>query len=154
VAQYEFTPVITATPDYTALDVLGTGNPYKMAGIVKRAGRFVILQSITVTDDSAQAPGLNVYFFDADPTNSTFTDNAVLSIHATDWAMCVGAIVLEAADYVTPDGNHRILTQKAIGLELGTSDTGDLWVVFQTIGAPNFDDTDNLTIRMNVVPSA
>lgn len=153
-AQYKITPTITASPNYGALDVLGTGNPYKLNSIVARQGRHVIVQSVSVTDYSAQAPGINMYFFDVDPTNSTFTDNSALAIHADDWDNCVGHLVLVSSDYTASDGNHRILTQKDIGLELGTSATGDLWVVFQTIATPNFDAVDNVIIRINVVPSA
>jgi hypothetical protein len=155
-SRYLITPVIT-TSAYTANDVIGTGNPYELKNLVKRDGRFVLFQSCVIRDYDAQAPSITAYFFEQNPSNSTFSDNAVLAIHATDWNFCVGHIKFDTGDYVTPDGNHRILTQKSIGLELGNigDDEHDhIWVVFATDTAPNFTNTDAISIILGFVPSA
>ena len=148
-------PTITVTASaYTALDCFGDGAGYRLQNVVNRESRFVILQSITVKDKGGQAPGLNMMFFDADPTNSTFTDSSVLSIHATDWDMCVGEYIFDDADWLTTDGLHRIKTEKSVGLQLPNTASGDLWVVFQTVGTPNPAATDDYKIDFNFIPSA
>ena len=106
----KITPVITASPDYTANDVLGTGNPYTLTNLVERQSRFVILQSIVLTDKDSQSPSVTIHFFDQNPSNSTFTDNAAMTIHATDWTYHCGAVVLDTGDFITANGNSRHLS--------------------------------------------
>ena len=153
-AEYEFTPTL-AVATYTALDTFGSNNPFELTSSVKRDNRFVIIQSIVVTDKGAQAPGLNLYFFKIDPTTgSTFTDEATMVIGANAWANCVGHRVINNSDYMTPDGNHRINTDAAVGIELPTSASGTLWMVAQCIGTPAVAAADDIIIRVGVGPSA
>ena len=151
----KITPVITASPDYTANDVLGTGNPYTLTNLVERQSRFVILQSIVLTDKDSQSPSVTIHFFDQNPSNSTFTDNAAMTIHATDWTYHCGAVVLDTGDFITANGNNDVLTQKSIGLEIPHTDNGDIYAVLQIMGGGlNFAATDALIFKMCFVPSA
>ena len=149
------TPVITASPDYTANDVLGTGNPYTLTNLVERGSRFVILQSCVLTDKDSQSPSVTIHFFDQNPSNSTFTDNAAMTIHATDWTYHCGAVVLDTGDFITANGNNDVLTQKSIGLEIPHTANGDIYAVLQIMGGGlNFANTDALIFKMCFVPSA
>jgi len=151
----KITPVITASPDYTANDVLGTGNPYTLTNLVERQSRFVILQSCVLTDKDSQSPSVTIHFFDQNPSNSTFTDNLALDIHATDWTYHCGAVVLDTGDFITANDNNDVLTQKSIGLEIPHSDNGDIYAVLQIMGGGlNFAATDALIFKMCFVPSA
>mgnify|MGYP005820857385 CR=1 FL=1 len=153
-------PVISdLDTNYTANDVLGvpsgTTGYFTLTNLVERQSRFVILQSVVLTDKDSQSPSVTIHFFDQAPTNSTFTDNSALAIHATDWTYHCGAVVLDTGDFITANGNNDVLTQKSIGLELPHTDNGDIYCVFQIMGGGlDFASADALIYKMCFVPSA
>jgi hypothetical protein len=142
------TPTITAGA-YTALDVVG--GVQALANTHRVSGEAVVLQSVVIRDQAAQDNAMTLFFFNANPSNGTYTDNGALTIHDTDLAMCVGAVKVLAADY-TPAAANSVATVANIGLQLRSAGTG-LWVIAQCTGTgPTYAATDDLTFVYEFQP--
>jgi len=59
-----------------------------------------VLMAITIVDMNGQNAALDIIFFDANPTNTTFTNNAALDIDPADMAKIIGIVKIASADYV------------------------------------------------------
>jgi hypothetical protein len=83
------TPVID-TNQYASGDVLGALMTFSVAALRDAGG--VVLDQVLIRDKSKQQANVDLVLFDADPTNSTFTDNQAMAVHANDMAKVIGAI--------------------------------------------------------------
>jgi len=142
------TPTVTAG-GYTALDIVG--GVQALANTQRVSGEASILQSVVIRDKAAQDQAFTLFFFNANPSNGTYTDNIALTIHDTDLAMCIGAVRVLAGDY-TPASANSVATVTNIGLQLRSAATG-LWVIAQcTTTAPTYAATSDLTFVYEFLP--
>ena len=142
------TPTVTAG-GYTALDIVG--GVQALANTHRVSGEAVVLQSVVLTDLAKQDQALTLFFFNANPSNGTYTDNIALDIHDTDMAMCIGHVKILAADYADAADNS-LATVANIGLQLRSAATG-LWVIAQCTGtAPTYAATGDLTFKYEFQP--
>lgn len=142
------TPTVTAGA-YTALDIVG--GVQALANTHRVSGEAVVLQSVVIRDKAVQDQAMTLFFFNANPTNGTYTDNTALTIHDTDLAMCIGAVRVLAADY-TPASANSVATVANIGLQLRSAATG-MWVIAQCTGtAPTYAATADLTFVYEFMP--
>lgn len=113
------TPVIDTT-QYAAGDAVG--GKQTLTGAVLVTSGVSILESLVVIDKANQKPVLDIFFFDADPSAATITNNAAF-VFSTDVAKVIGRAQVAAADYVTTNSiavakialSERGLTLKANG---------------------------------------
>lgn len=89
---------------YIAGDVLGDQSPIALA-----AGRYSggagTIHSITVKDLSKQNAALKIVFFDANPSNTTFTDNQPLDLSDSDIDKVIAWVDVAAGDYISFSDN-------------------------------------------------
>ena len=107
---YVFKPTVTvsASPDYTSGDTLG--GKITLTNIARAAGSGMVLTSLVITDAANQKPEGEILVFDANPADSTLTDNAAFVLHADD-------IELDPSTRrVTRNGEQVPLTLKEFGL--------------------------------------
>ena len=137
------TPTITAGA-YTAGDVVG--GIQTIAAASRVSGEPAILQSIVIDDLSAATQAFTIWFFNANPTNGTYTDNIALDIHDTDLAMCIGHVKITSSDYASAADNS-VACKVPIGLPLKPAATS-LFAIAQCTGtAPTYVSTADLTFR-------
>jgi hypothetical protein len=95
---------------------------------------------------------MELLIFNADPSASTFTDNAAVSLNAADVPKIIRRIPIVAGDYATIDSkafaevipNGRVLTPAT-----GTS----LYACLVAVGTPTYAATTALTLRIGVLQS-
>lgn len=73
-------PTVTSGA-YSAGDIVGGLLSFEVG---QSSGDTVLIQEVQVTFKAAVQPALRVILFDADPTNTTKTDNAAYSLNAAD----------------------------------------------------------------------
>ena len=137
------TPTITAGA-YTAGDVVGAIQT--IANATRVSAEPTVLQSIVITDLAALTQAFTIWFFNANPSNGTYTDNIALDIHDTDLAMCVGFVKVTSADYASAADNS-VATVRNIGLPLMPAATS-LFAIAQCTGTgPTYASTSDLTFK-------
>ena len=82
------TPAISATPDYITGDLMG--GKLELTNVVETAGAGGVIDSCWLTDLAAQDADIDAIWFNADPTNTTFTDNVAFTIADADLAKIIG----------------------------------------------------------------
>ena len=141
------TPTITAGA-YTALDIVGAIQT--IANATRVSGEPTMLQSIVVTDLGKQNVELTIFFFNANPSNGTYTDNIALTIHDTDMAMCVGQVKVLAGNYASASASS-VATVSNIGLPLKPAATS-LFAIAQASGsAPTYASTSDLDFKYGLL---
>jgi hypothetical protein len=153
------TPTIT-TSAYTAGDQVGGiqtlsnvfpdlqrgVNYVNVAGWSKYPGH-VILQSLTVTDVSEQAPNFDLFFFNELPTVAS-SDNAALDIADSEIAKCIGHYAF--APTYGDAGGFDVGSVANINLMLPQQPdfaNANLYVVVSTSSTPTFTTTSALTFK-------
>lgn len=141
-------PTITATPDYTVLDVVG--GIITIADAAAVSGRPIKLQSLCVKDKAAQSPPLTFLFFKATPAAGTYTDNGVLVMGAGDMANLTGHVKIVAGDYYTPVSGSVVATLSGIDLILDVDATSLFMLIMYDGALWNAGSTSDLTIELGI----
>ena len=119
---------------YTAGDTLGTGNPVKIEVFTKNNGTG-ILQSIVLADLAEQNGIVDVIVFNANPSATTFTDQAELDIADADIDKIICTRSILAAEYVS-FADSSVATHTGIGVPIknnvaaSSTDKMHIWVAF------------------------
>jgi hypothetical protein len=138
------TPTVSTSPAYTAGDLVG--GKMTFANVIRAASESSILRQVIITDLAMQSAELDLILFDADPSGTTFTDNAAFDIADADLVKIIGILTLAAADYAAfVDSSAGIITsQLGIVPASGTS----LYGALVTRGTPTFAGTTDVTVRL------
>src|SRR3989304_1929899 len=90
----EATPVIVPAA-YGAGDLIGTGKlTFPIPKNSARAGEAWVVENVVVSDLAAQSANMDLLLFDADPSATTFTDNAALDVADADLVKLVGFVMI------------------------------------------------------------
>ena len=138
------TPAVQATPDYSTGDLIG--GKQELINAVEESGAAGIIRGITVADAANQKIQIDAIFFNADPSNTTFTENGALAVNAADLDKIIGAVVVgtyfafNANAFGQPSGAVRI----PFVLGGGTS----LFLALIARGTINLAATTDLDVRV------
>lgn len=138
-------PTITVTAGaYTANDVVG--GVVTLTGAARVSGTATTLTRLSLMDAANQKAQLEILFFNANPSASTFTNDAAPVIHANDIAKYVGRVTVYASDYVTINSKALVCLAN-IGLAMKPV-SADLYMVICTPGTPTYAATSDLTMSL------
>lgn len=144
----EATPTID-TSAYAAGDLIGSAVIELENAVGGDTGSALVgglVQSVVVTDLSKQSANLDVVFFDADPTNTTFSDNDAFDPDDADILNIFGtAAVIDWSDFNDNSEGQTLNLAMPFVLDSGSS----LWAVLVSRGAPTYSATA-LTLRVGV----
>ena len=123
-----------------------------VGGLLTLSGAFVgyggFIQSVVITDLAKQSIGKDVVFFDANPSNTTFTENSALDINDTDLLNVIG--VAPVLDWFGFSDNS---VGQALNLAMSFRLAGaDLYAAIVERGAPTYASTSDLSIRVGILP--
>lgn len=75
------------------------------------------IQHLRITDKANQKIPLDVVFFNANPTATTFTDRSAVALNVADLTKVIGHVSLAAADYVSlAAATNAVGTARNVGL--------------------------------------
>jgi len=150
-----YSVILTATPAidtsaYANGDLVGSSeialSPAVLAsGLRPSSG---VIQSVIIVDEDAQEISLDVYFFDTELVNTTFTDNAAFAPADADLDFLIG--VAAVTDWKSQSSNS--VGQElnlAMPFELAAGQT-TLYAVLVTRGAPTYAAA-GLTLRVAIL---
>jgi hypothetical protein len=140
------TPTVS-TSAYASGDVIGS--KMTLTGMARVAGGAGIVQSIILNSKSAQTGAVDLLLFSADPSSSTFTDNAALSVNAADFDKLIGvAHITDWTNLGTPSVAQWHTGNLAFDLASGTT----LYAVLVARSTPTLASTSDLKLTVNVIP--
>lgn len=146
------TPVVSASPDYAINDVLG--GKMILTDIARKDGSGGIINSVIMTSkvDIPVGVSIDVLFFDADPVNSTFTDNAILNLSLTDLPYLLPGIA--QLNTKVSLGTSSVLIAQNLGIPVDTITTDNLWAVAVVRGAAtlNLASTSDIQFVFGFLP--
>ena len=141
------TPTISASPDYSALDVVG--GIQTIASANSSTGRPIKLKSLVVKDKNGQSPAMTFLFFKATPSGGTYTDNGALTLGTNDMANMVGVVKVVAGDYYTPVSGATVAALGAVDQVMAVSATS-LFALIIADAAINAASTSDFTIEFGI----
>lgn len=140
----QVTPVVD-TNAYTAGDCVG--GKLTFPDIVRPIVYSGEVRSVTVTDIGADQAGLNLVLFNADPSSSTFTNNAACAIADADLSKVV-CVVPITTHYVFADNGASTAVYVGCAFQLDNATT--LYGVLVATGTPTLDSASALTVKLSV----
>lgn len=146
------TVAVTVTPPVTATNAYGVN--YVVGGLLTFSNAFTtagsgIIQTVTVTIAKVETVAFTLYLFNANPSNTTWTDAAVAAINAADVAKVRPPIVLTNASQL---GTHTVSYAAGIGEAMNVGST-TLYGVLIVSGAltNQFGSTSGVTVTVTIL---
>jgi hypothetical protein len=140
------TPVVSTTPAYAANDCVGGLMTFALAA--KSTGRGFVVHSVVITDKGKQNAALKLILFDSNPSGSTFTDNAAITIVDADLIKVIG--VVDVTSY-TSFADNSVGVAASAGLACKLASGTSLYGVLFTTGTPTYTATSDLTVRLGLL---
>lgn len=140
------TTAVSTTPAYGDGDAVGGKRTFANALSAVGTG---ILESIMLLDRANQKPGLEIYIFDADPTNATITDNTAFAF-STDDLKVLARISVSVADWVTHNGKATACI-KGLGVALKSAGTSLYAAVVLNGSTPTFAATTDFQMILSIL---
>lgn len=140
-------PTVSTTA-YAAGDVVGT--KMTLAGATRLAAGSGIVQALLLHSKGALTGSFDVLLFSADPSASTFTDNAALALNVADFDKLIG--IVHITDW-TSLGTPSLGQALSLGLpfKLAASNSS-LYAVLVARGTPTLVSTSALTLGARIIP--
>jgi len=163
----EATPTIEASSAYSAGDSIGAA-VISLAGATAETGGLTaaevreaagwgtgnethggMIQSVILTDLGKQSAEIDVVFFDADPSQTTFTDNAALDVDDADLLNIVGVAAVTTWKDFSDNSVGQTLN---LAIPFVLEDGGNtLYAALVSRGTPTYASTADLTLRVGVL---
>lgn len=146
---YQF--MVTATPTidtniYASGDLIGDKMTFTFPDKWKDHPTGSVF-GVDILDKDKQGVNVTLILFSTNPTNSTFTNNAALAIHATD--LPYATVKIPITSHVSFSANGISYSDNIKKLLQGTPD-GLVYGVIQSNGTPTYTTTTSLTVRLFV----
>lgn len=106
-----------------------------------------IIQTITIVDQAMQKSALALLFFTADPTGTTFTDQAALDVDDADLRNAF-EIAVVANDYVDLTDNSIATINPTVAFGPLTDET--LYLAIVSKGTPTYVAATDLQVTVNI----
>lgn len=149
------TKSVTVTPSVTATNAYGTN--YVVGGLLTFANAYTstgsgILQSVTVTINKVETNGFTFIPFNANPSNTTWTDAAVANINSADVAKIRNPIALSANSQL---GTCTVASATGLGQAMAPTTTSLYGVLLANAALTNqFSSTNDVTVTVTVLQDA
>lgn len=141
------TAVIVDTAAYASGDLIGS--KITIADAVRSDGGSGTIRSIVLNCKSSQTTAFDIVFFKADPTGTTFTDNAAIAIAVADFDKIFGGFVFAATtswiDVGTPSFAQSLVE---IPFKLASGTT--IFAALISRGTPTFGAVSDVTVTLGI----
>jgi hypothetical protein len=146
---------ITVTPTidtniYASGDLVGTKLTLSNA-LRAQTGRGRIV-SVTLVDQAKQSAALDVVFFNANPSGTTFTDNAALDVADADALKYAGHVSIVAGNYAAfADNSAATVVVSGAGIQVTATDSSTLYACLVSRATPTYAAATDLQLTVGIV---
>ena len=142
----DVTPTID-TNIYASGDLLG--GKLELANAVRMAGGGGIVRAVALADLAKQSDNVDVLFFDADPSGTTFTNNAALDIADADLPKLIGFHQVTSYAEFNDSAVGRGEADRPLPFVLGAGATS-LYAALVARATPTFVTAADLVLRVMI----
>lgn len=139
------TPTISNGVAYAAGDSIG--GLMTFTGACLSGSLQAEIRGVTLWDLTKQGADIDVLVFSANPTGTTFTDNAALDVADADLAK-IAAVVQITSDSAYSD--NGISQAKNLSYEIACTSTGTFYAAMVSRGTPTYGSTTELTLQFEI----
>ena len=115
---------------------------------VRLTGGKGTISTVVLADLDKQNAEFDVVFFKADPSGSTLTNDAAISITDADILNAIGSITISPAHYIDL-GASALATQEDLCLDF-ESNAQDIYASLVSRGTPTYTGTSNLQLSVTI----
>jgi hypothetical protein len=137
----------TAAGAYASGDVIGTKMTFP--NMTRLAAGPGIVQSLLLQSKVALTGAVDVLLFSADPSASTFTDNAALNLNVGDFDKLIGVVSLSSWVAL---GTPSIAQAHTVGIAFDLPAGQSIYAVLVARSAPTLASATDLKLVLNVIP--
>lgn len=152
------TPTITSGSAYASGDLIGGKLTFSNA--VLSSIRHADIVGAVLRDSSKQSADIDLVIFSADPSATTFTNDAALAVHADDLGKVVAVVKFRSTDYVAFSANSVGIVDN-LAKKARTTGTTNPSNVFDNLfgalvsrGTPTYTSTSALTVGITIKQDA
>jgi hypothetical protein len=145
------TITVSTTPAYTAGDLVGGKLDLSMA--LGKGNYSAELQGLVVVEKGIQKSALDIVFFNANPSATSFTDNTAFAVAAADVAKVIGIVSVAQADYISISTTLSVATIKKSSLRMVLKNVGSTSALYAAViarGTPTYTTTTDLSIAFTI----
>lgn len=135
------------TDAYTANDIVG--GKLTITNAARTSGGSGVILGVTLIDMSKQDVEYDIFIFEQDPTNGTYTDDLTIDIHDTDADFLVGHITISPGHYADAADNS-VATVNNINLPFTASGSANLYAIAVTRGTPTYAAATDVQLRFKI----
>jgi hypothetical protein len=146
---------ITVTPTVTATNSYGTN--YVVGGLLTFSNAFTstgsgILQSVVVTCKKAESQGFTFFTFNANPTNTTWTDAAVAAINVADVGFLREPVLLNSNNQLSNTSACSVSWATGLGQTMAPGSTTMYGILLTNAALTNqFGSTSDITVTVKIL---
>lgn len=144
----QVTPTVSSSPAYSTGDCIGSKMTF--ATMARTSGGGGVIQAAKIYCKSLQTFACDLLIFNADPTASTFTDNAALAVNSADINKLVA--VLHISDWTALGAAVSMAQFLNAGAPFDLSSGTTLYAVLVARSTPTLSTTSDITVELNVIP--
>jgi len=127
------------------------GGKLTFTGAMREKYGTGVIHSVVIADKAKQNVALDIVLFDSDPSSTTFTDQATLTIADADLLKVVGVISVVATDYKS-FADNSVADLKNIGLIVkSNSSSTSLYGCLVSRGTPTYASATDLQIKLKIL---
>lgn len=109
--------------------------------------RSGVIEAVTIADRDKEDAPIDIIFFDANPTATTFTDNDAQVLHDTDLFRIIGVVKLLAASY-SDFTLSSVVSSQNINFPFKLSGSSILYACLVVRGTPTYTATTDLQLSV------
>lgn len=132
---------------YASGDLIG--GKLSLTGLVPYKGGRALISSLALSDLAKQNAAIDIVFFNADPTGTTFTNNSALDVADADLPKIAGYFSITASDYASFNDNSVATVKPAISLD--TNGTSVVYAAAVSRGAPTYASATDLQLKVHTL---
>jgi len=146
------TTVLSSTPTidtaiYASGDSIGGLITLTNAAYALTGSGFI--SYITIADKDREGADIDVVFFTSNPSATTFTNNAALTINDADLVK-IACVVNVTTDAIFVDNGVSYVSSANCPFDLGYNNT-TLYAALVSRGTPTYTSTSDLTLRVGIL---
>jgi hypothetical protein len=138
---------VSTTPAYGAGDLVG--GKVTLTDAVRISGGTGRIKSVMVSDLGKQSIGLDVIFFNSNPSGTTFTDNAALDIADADITKVIAVVSVGTTSFAALSDNS-VGDAGDVDRPFTADGSADIYACIVTRGAPTYPSTSDIQLRVAI----
>ena len=140
-------PTITASSAYASGNCLGTVIDF--GAIARASGGGILVAGAVLEDSSQQNAPIDLFLFNSNPSNGTYTDKTTPTFNATDAKLIRGVVPFGAYSNIGSGGSVCAIAN--VGIQILLNGTQHMYGLLINRGTPTYTSTSAVTLSLSFI---